>query len=115
VSSSESVDVLLCALCDRPCTEVDGGRDWYHLELTREQPVSGVHWWSVDFCTQGHAAAWLGAPLPAPVTTGDGQAENRTWRDAVLEGVVFSAVSVLTLGLWGLGAWTAVRFLINLF
>jgi hypothetical protein len=113
VSTPETTDVLTCALCGRACVEVDGGRGWFHLEVTREEPVDDLHWWEVDFCSQAHAAEWFGRPLPSPIR-GDGEPRARTsadrWEDAGCF-AVFSVMVVLLL----LGTWTAVRLVLSLF
>jgi hypothetical protein len=109
VSAAESADVLVCDHCGRSCAAVEEGRDWLHLEVTREQSVDGLHWWEVDFCSQEHAAAWLQAPLPEPIQ-GNGMTSPTTWTDLV-------ALDVLVgiLGLFGLGVRTAIRLVISLF
>jgi len=113
VSTPETTDVLACALCGQACADVDGGRGWFHLEVTRVEPVDDVHWWEVDFCSQAHAAEWFAQPLPSPIRAG-GQQPARTagdrWADAGCF-AVFAVVVVLLL----LGTWTVVRFLLSLF
>ena len=81
MSTEIEAGVLPCEVCGRSCTEVDGGRDWTHLEVTREQPFEGGHWLSADFCTQAHAAEWLGRPLPEPATDAE-EPSPTTWAEA---------------------------------
>ena len=111
VSTPAPAEILTCALCGQACTDVDGGRGWLHLEITREQPVEDLHWWSVDFCSQAHAAEWLQQPMPDPVT---GSPSERTGRDRLADAGCF-ALFLLLVGLVGLGAWTVVQFLVGLF
>jgi hypothetical protein len=108
VSTSESTRALVCDHCGQPCTDVDGGRDFVHLEVTRERPVDGTHWWEVDFCSQEHAAAWLSEPLPER-NPGEGTTAA-AWENALGIAVVLAFV-----GIFGLGVWTAIRLLISLF
>ena len=112
MSIEKAVVVLPCEVCAQSCTEVDGGRDWIHLEVTRELPVEGAHWLSADFCTQAHAAEWLGRPLPERAAPGE--SVPTTWGDRVGAAVGLS-VFFGVVGLFGLGTWTAVRFVIDLF
>jgi hypothetical protein len=98
VSTSESTDVLVCDRCGRPCTEVEDGRNWLHLEITREQSIDSCHWWEVDYCSQAHAAEWLSGPLPEPVRD-TGTPSPTRWDD-----VVAFAVVLVILGLFGLGS-----------
>jgi hypothetical protein len=114
VSVSESTESrLTCAACGRVCVEVDDGRGWFHLEITREEPVDDLHWWEVDFCSQSHAADWLAGPLPAPIRS-NGEPRPRTTAERV-EDAGCLALFVLVVFLIGLGLWTAGRFLIGLF
>ena len=111
MSAPEAAEVLRCDLCGQRCTDVDGGRSWVHLELTREQPVDDLHWWSADFCTQDHAAAWLQRPLPDPFR-GAASGEGSTWGDRLAAAGCLGVVTLLA-GLLGLGCWTAVQSLLE--
>ncbi len=114
MSAPESTGVVLtCALCGQRCLDVDRGRGWFHLEVTREEPVDDLHWWEVDFCSQAHAAEWFARPLPSPVRA-DGQPPGRTAADRWAEAGCF-ALAALVVVLIGLGAWTAGRLVIELF
>ncbi len=62
-------DAARCEICHRPWTEVDGGREWIHLDVTRADGAEGYDSLDADFCTQAHAAEWLTRPLP-PVIRG---------------------------------------------
>jgi hypothetical protein len=114
VSAPESTSVALtCAFCGRACVDVDGGRGWFHLEVTREEPVDDLHWWEVDFCSQSHAAEWFARPLPSPVR-GDGSPAERTARDRLADAGCFAAVAFVVVVL-GAGAWTVGEFVVGLF
>ena len=113
VSTEVAVGVVRCEVCGQSCTEVDAGRDWTHLEVTREQPFDGGHWLSADFCTQAHAAEWLGQPLPERGTD-EAVPAPTTWADRAAMAGCFSVAAGLA-GLIGLGAWTALRFAVDLF
>ena len=112
--STESTDVVLsCASCGRVCADVDGGRGWFHLEVTREEPVDDLHWWEVDFCSQAHAAEWFAGQLPAPVRAA-GEPRPRTaadrWADLGCLSLFILAVFLLGLGVWNVG-----QFVVGLF
>jgi hypothetical protein len=114
VSASDSAEIALtCASCGRQCVEVDGGRGWFHLEVTREEPVDDLHWWEVDFCSQAHAADWFARPLPSPIRE-TGEPRPRTGADRWADLGCLLTFS-LALALIGLGLWTAGRFLVGLF
>jgi hypothetical protein len=114
VSTPEATGVAItCALCEQRCTEVDGGRGWFHLEVTREEPVDDLHWWEVDFCSQAHAAEWFSRPLPSP-SSGSGDVSETTWSDRLAMAGCF-AVFVLLAVLSVVGTWTAGRFVAGLF
>ncbi|MGY1836917.1 hypothetical protein ACI79P_17635 [Blastococcus sp. SYSU DS0510] len=104
-------DASACATCGRPWTDVDGGRSWVHLEVTRHDEADEFRFVDADFCTQQHAAQWLARPLPDPTPPAP---HASTWRDRLA-----AAWIVLLLGLggalMGLGVWTAGRFVVDLF
>jgi hypothetical protein len=112
VSTEEAVGALTCELCGSPCTDVEGGRDWTHLEVTREQLFEGGHWLSADFCSQAHAAEWLARPLPEQ--TPPGEPVPVTWEDRLATAAALSVLLGIA-GLFGLGLWTALRFVVGLF
>jgi hypothetical protein len=108
---ADPADASLCAACGRPWTDVDGGRNWLHLEVTRDDGGDGLDFLDVDFCSQEHAAEWLQRPLPAPVRA---PPYRMSWRNHVAAtGVALSFG--LVAGLAVLGLWTAVRFILDFF
>lgn len=114
MSTSESPAVVLaCAFCGQSCADVDGGRGWFHLEVTREEPVDNLHWWEVDFCSQEHAAAWFARPLPSPLRA-DGTGPERTAGDRWADAGCFATFASVV-GLVGLGAWSLGEFVVGLF
>ena len=97
----------LCAVCDRPVAEVDGGADWLHLEVTRGDPPEDAEYIDADFCTQAHAAEWLSAPLPTPAPTVPVPADR--WDRWF--GFVLAFCALWSVGLMLLGAYALVRLL----
>ncbi len=59
-----------------PVDQVDGGREWIHLDVTRADGAEGYDSLWADFCTQAHAAEWLARPLP-PVIRGPAAASAK--------------------------------------
>ncbi|MGY1723449.1 hypothetical protein [Blastococcus sp. SYSU DS0533] len=105
----DPADTAACATCGRPWADVDGGRGWLHLEVTRSDDVDGLRFLDADFCTQQHAAQWLARPLPDPVPTAP---PATTWDDRLATAWVTLLV-LLVAALTGLGVWTAGRFLLD--
>lgn len=92
-----------------------GRRRRPRLDPPRGDPgaaLRGRHWLSADFCTQAHAAEWLGRPLPEPAIPGE--PVPTTWVDRVATGVGLS-VFFGVIGLFGLGLGTALRFVVGFF
>ncbi|MCF6507586.1 hypothetical protein E9549_09230 [Blastococcus sp. MG754426] len=106
----DPADASACATCGRPWADVDGGRGWLHLEVTRSDEAEGLRFLDADFCTQEHAAQWLARPLPDPVAP---ELHGATWPDRLAAAWVVLLV-VLAAALTGLGAWTAGAFLLGL-
>ncbi len=112
MSAPESTPVLTCSLCGQPCLEVDGGRGWLHLEVTREERVGGEHWWEVDFCSQEHAAEWFARPLPPPAGAVEPPAGTVGDRLATLGCFAVFALVVVVLAV---GTWNVASFVLSLF
>ncbi len=104
---------LTCALCARPCLDVDEGRGWIHLEVTCEKPVDDLHRWEVDLCSQAHAAEWLARPLPAPIQHA-GRPGERAMVDRLAEAGCFAVLALVVVVL-GVGAWSVAGFVVGLF
>ena len=102
-----------CALCGRPWSEVDGGRRWLHLEVTRGDHGDGLDFLDADFCSQEHAAEWLDRPLPEPdpEPTVPQRTSRRDRFATAGVGLSFGAVAGLTV----LGSVTAARWVLQLF
>ena len=105
--------VLPCASFGRACTGVDEGRGWFHLEITREEPVDDLHWWEVDFCSQAHAADWLARPLPSPLRA-DGQPGPTTAADRWAAAGCFALFALVVVVLF-VGSWSVAEFVVGLF
>ncbi|MGY1760733.1 hypothetical protein ACI79G_00835 [Geodermatophilus sp. SYSU D00779] len=105
----DPVDAAACATCGRRWTDVDGGRNWLHLEVTRHDRGDGLDFLDADFCSQQHAAEWLHRPLPDPVppTPYEMTSSDRLASTAV--GLSFGLVVALAV----LGLWTFLRFIIG--
>lgn len=104
----DDLDSAPCALCGRPCAEVNNGADWLNVEVTRSDGHGGFDYLYEDFCTQEHAAQWLARPLPAPVPAD--MSPHSSWKDRLI-----SVFIVVALG-WGaalmlLGSYALVRLL----
>jgi hypothetical protein len=110
VPGTESVDVLRCDLCGRPCDEVNGGQDELRLELTREDLSGDQLYWVGDFCTQEHAAEWLRRPLPEALSTPE--PVPPTWSDRAALGGCLGLVA-LAVAIFVLGAWRALQLLLD--
>jgi hypothetical protein len=111
VTLPDRADASACATCGRPWTDVDGGRSWVHLEVTRQDEGDELRFVDADFCSQQHAAQWLARPLPDPAPPAP---HPMTWQDRLaVAGVVL--LLLLVAALTGLGVWTAGRFLVDLF
>jgi hypothetical protein len=110
VPEKEPEAPVRCDLCGRVCEEVDGGRDELRVELTRNDGLKDPLYWVGDFCTQEHAAEWLGRPLPDALTPSAPQ--PTTWSDrAAMSGCFL--VFVLGVALLVLGLWTAVQVVLD--
>ncbi|WP_139206352.1 hypothetical protein [Blastococcus sp. DSM 46786] len=107
----DPADAAACATCGRPWTDVDDGRGWVHLEVTRSDEVDGLRFVDADFCSQEHAAQWLARPLPDPAPPAP---YATTWRDHLAVAWVVLLL-LLVAALTGLGVWTAGRFLLAAF
>ena len=100
-----------CAVCGQPWTEVDGGRTWLHLEVTRSDELHRPDFLDADFCSQEHAAEWLRRPLPTPASA---PLRTVTTRDRLVDiGLALRVALVVALAL--LGLWTLGRFLVDLY
>ncbi len=108
VPSLDPADAALCAACGRRWTDVDGGRGWLHLEVTRNDGADGADYLDVDFCSQQHAAEWLQRPLPEPVLE---TSFVMTPRDRLV-GAGVGLVLGLAAALAMLGIWTVARLII---
>ena len=104
-------DAAPCALCGRPWTEVDGGRRWLHLEVTRDDGGGVPDFVDADFCSQEHAAEWLDRPLPEPQPSTPFRMSGRERLTGAAVGLAGGGVAGLTV----LGLVTAVRWVVQLF
>ncbi|RBY95521.1 hypothetical protein DQ237_13390 [Blastococcus sp. TF02-8] len=99
-----------CDLCGGIVPPGDGPQG-VGLEVSGAGPEGEWAYWDVWFCSQQHAAEWLGRPLPPPPSP-DGASPSTTWGDrAAATGCVLLVLWVLALTL--VGAWTVVRFLLH--
>ena len=105
----DAADAAVCATCGRPWSQVEGGRTWLHLEVTRDDGAGGLDFLDVDFCSQDHAADWLREPLPAPTPADPYRMTVRDRLAVTGAGVAFGVVALLAM----LGLWTVGRFVID--
>jgi hypothetical protein len=99
-----------CGICDRRWTEVDGGRAWIHLEVTRSDGADGYDYLWADFCTQAHAAEWLARPLPPVIRGPAGPTVQTSWSERLLT-VALVLGTAWALGLMLLGSYALVDLL----
>lgn len=99
-----------CAVCRAPWSEdLDG---WISLEVSRGTDVDdccGSGWWHETFCSQEHAAQWLGQPLPEQPD----EAPDSSWK-AKLAGALGCAVLLLLLASLVVGLVTIVGGAVDL-
>src|SRR3712207_2893126 len=108
--TGDSADASDCAVCGQPWTDVDGGSNWLHLEVTRSDELDRPDFLDADFCSQEHAAEWLRRPLPVPASA---PRYTVSTRDRLVDiGLALLVGLVITLAL--LGLWTAGRFVVDL-
>lgn len=98
-----------CTLCGVADADESGPSAWIAVEVSGTDD-DGCSWWIYEyFCTQAHAAEWLTRPLVHPYPS---PPFVMTTRDRVVGGGLAIGAG-LACGLAGLGALTAIKFLVS--
>lgn len=108
-SLSTVTDMAVCTLCGIADTDMPGPSAWLAVEVSGTED-DGTMWWINEyFCSQAHAAEWMQTPITRPEPS---PPYVMTLQDRVL-GIGLAGGAGALLGLAGLGALTAGRFLID--
>ena len=100
----------LCDLCGL-AYDGDTARNWLGVELSRGAPdgLPAVEW--LAFCSQQHASEWFLRPLP-PLEPRPALPKP-TVGDRLVDTLVITVLCLIG-ALFGLGTYTALRFLVDL-
>ena len=100
-----------CDLCGRAVRATSDGPEGMTVEVAGRGPDGEWSFWDGGFCSQEHAADWLARPLPSPPGVADALQQDGWWERAMPW--VFGFCVLWSLALMGVGAWTAVQFLLD--
>lgn len=99
-----------CDLCGRSVATTPEGPEGMTVEVAGRGPDGEWSFWDAGFCSQEHAAEWLGRPLPRPHV--DDPVPQRPWTERAVP-VVLVFCLLWSLALMAIGAWTAVQFVLD--
>lgn len=100
-----------CDLCGRAVATTREGPDGMNVEVAGKGPDGEWAFWDATFCSQEHAAEWLGRPLPASPDV-DHPVRQESWPERAVSAVVVFCL-LWSLGLMVIGAWTAGQFVLD--
>ena len=97
-----------CPVCGRPSSESEQDA-WIFLEVTRYAQDGRPGWTSESFCSQAHAAEWLGVSLPPlePVTFSSPTARDRL-QDLGAMVLLGLPIILAGVGIYAIGDWLGV-------